>query len=302
MVADFTGAGIDDPTAIADGPDGALWFTNYGNSSIGRITTAGVVTNYTSADISAPLGIATGSDGALWFTNFGNNSIGRITTSGVVTDFTGGGINEPTSMTAGPDGALWFIDVGAAGTNSIGRISTTGVVSNYAGEDQRFAYQITAGPDGALWFSEDGDSIGRITTAGVASLYTSREIEGAGGVTAGPDGALWFTNTLGNSIGRITAVPSISVSPDSGAPGKAVAVSGEGYSPGEQVNVRYSTGLASPYPSVIVICSATTEPNGTFSCLGHIPPSSIAGPQGGHAIRSIGKTSGAVARMTFTLS
>jgi IPT/TIG domain len=31
---------IDDPEGITAGPDGALWFTNSGNDSIGRITTA----------------------------------------------------------------------------------------------------------------------------------------------------------------------------------------------------------------------------------------------------------------------
>jgi len=81
-----------------------------------------------------------------------------------------------------------------------------------------------------------------------------------------------------------------------------VAVSGDAYSPGELVNVRYSTDLAGPYPSVIVICTATATADGSFSCLGHIPPASIAGPPGGHAITAIGKTSGATARMTFTLS
>ena len=35
------------PLGIAAGPDGALWFTNSGGDSIGRITTAGEVTNYT---------------------------------------------------------------------------------------------------------------------------------------------------------------------------------------------------------------------------------------------------------------
>jgi streptogramin lyase len=29
------------PHGITAGPDGALWFTNHGNSSIGRITTGG---------------------------------------------------------------------------------------------------------------------------------------------------------------------------------------------------------------------------------------------------------------------
>jgi len=39
--------GVYAPNNITSGPDGALWFTNWLNNSIGRITTAGAVTNYT---------------------------------------------------------------------------------------------------------------------------------------------------------------------------------------------------------------------------------------------------------------
>src|SRR5215469_1397719 len=81
-------AGIASPDSITAGPDKALWFTNLGNNSIGRITTAGSVSTYLSKGISRPVSIAAGPDGALWFTNQGNNSIGRITTGGTVTSFT----------------------------------------------------------------------------------------------------------------------------------------------------------------------------------------------------------------------
>ena len=74
--------GINSPFEITAGPDGALWFTNRGNNSIGRITADGRVTGYTGTGIDDPGGIAAGPDGALWFTNAGNNSIGRIATSG----------------------------------------------------------------------------------------------------------------------------------------------------------------------------------------------------------------------------
>ena len=112
---------INGPAAITTGPDGALWFTNHDNNSIGRITTGGVVTNYTGAGISGPFGITAGPYGALWFTNDDNNSIGRITTGGLVTNYTGTGINEPYGITTGPDGALWFTNI-SADSNSIGRI------------------------------------------------------------------------------------------------------------------------------------------------------------------------------------
>ena len=69
------------PTAITSGPDGALWFANYGlDPSIGRITTSGAITLYTDPDLTGSYGMTPGPDGALWFTNSNNDSIGRITT------------------------------------------------------------------------------------------------------------------------------------------------------------------------------------------------------------------------------
>ncbi len=177
------------------------------------------------------------------------------------------------------------------------------MVTIYSSEDLNAAYDIVAGLDGALWFTEGaGEAIGRISTTGVVSTYTNPELYTPLDITTGPDGALWFTNLSGNSIGRITVVPSISSSRTSGQPGRLVAMSGEGYSPGELVNVKYSTRLSIPYPRFVDICSAIANPDGTFGCLGHIPSPRIAGPPGGHAIRAIGKRSGATARMTFTLS
>ena len=81
QVTNYTAPGIDNPADITAGPDGALWFTNSGTfdpttktfigSSIGRITTVGVVTTYTDPSIDGPEGITAGPDGALWFTNDG---------------------------------------------------------------------------------------------------------------------------------------------------------------------------------------------------------------------------------------
>ena len=61
--------GMDAPSDVTTGPDGALWFTNLNNNTIGRITTAGVVSSYTGTGVDAPQSITTGPDGALWFTN-----------------------------------------------------------------------------------------------------------------------------------------------------------------------------------------------------------------------------------------
>jgi hypothetical protein len=54
------------------------------NSQLGRITTAGVVTEYPVP--SGPGGITAGPDGALWFTE-DHGKIGRITTAGAITEY-----------------------------------------------------------------------------------------------------------------------------------------------------------------------------------------------------------------------
>ena len=91
------------PAGDHAGPDGALWFTNFRNGSIGRITTGGTVTHfkYANASIRGPQGIAAGPDGALWFTNEGNDSIGRITTAGTITNYMPAGISYPTGSPPG---------------------------------------------------------------------------------------------------------------------------------------------------------------------------------------------------------
>lgn len=238
----FTGKGIDHPQGIAAGPDGALWFANDRNGSIGRVSTLGAVSNHASKgidpvgiaagrdgalwftnplagtigrittggklsiisdpSISAPFGITAGPDGAVWFTNWGNNTIGRISSFGVVTNFTAATIDSPFWITSGPDGALWFTN---SGNNTIGRITTGGAISNHTGPGIDDPQGITAGPDGALWFTNNANnSIGRITTGGVVTNYTGPGIDQPYGITAGPDGALWFTNSGNNTIGRIT--------------------------------------------------------------------------------------------------
>src|SRR5262245_17010747 len=82
-----TGAAL--PVAVAPGPDGAVWFTEAGTGKIGRVTTAGQVTEFSlpAGTASDSEGIARGPDGNLWFTEFGTDRIGRITPTGAITEF-----------------------------------------------------------------------------------------------------------------------------------------------------------------------------------------------------------------------
>jgi streptogramin lyase len=211
--------GPQEPFGITAGPDGALWFTNDGNDSIGRIDPAtGAMTNYTGAGIVFPGDITVGPDGALWFTNNGNeangqhDSIGRITTAGTVTSYTDPSISDPVGITSGPDGALWFTNQSNNSTGSIGRITTTGTITNYTNATISWPLGITVGPDGAMWFTNSANnSIGRITTTGTITNYTDPSISVPVGISSGPDGALWFTNNGHNAnwVGRITTAGTV---------------------------------------------------------------------------------------------
>ena len=193
------------PELITAGPDGNLWFSNYGNNSIGRITPTGVVTSFTDPSIFSPTGIAAGPDGNLWFVNsdFNGDSVGRITPAGVLTNFPDPSIHNARSIAAGPDGNLWFTN---HGSDSIGRITTAGVVTSFTDRTIVTPTDITAGPDGNLWYTTgfSGGSVGRITPAGVVTEFRNPTMDEPTGITSGPDGNLWFTNLNGRSIGRIT--------------------------------------------------------------------------------------------------
>jgi streptogramin lyase len=75
------------PVIVTTGPDGNLWFTEcncFGGlppgGQIGRITTAGIITEFPIPTPSTnPYSITTGPDGNLWFTEENGNNVAKVT-------------------------------------------------------------------------------------------------------------------------------------------------------------------------------------------------------------------------------
>jgi virginiamycin B lyase len=125
------------PGFITTGPDGALWFTEFNASQIGRVSTAGAITEFAvPTKQSGPDGITSGPDGALWFTEFQAGKIGQlvptpalslefsdaIAPAAIVNEFIIASAANPgaRAITTGPDRNLWFTE----GTiSAIGRLS-----------------------------------------------------------------------------------------------------------------------------------------------------------------------------------
>lgn len=193
-------AGVGNPTAITQGPDGNMWFTggSLTNARVGRITTAGVVTNYAIGASGQPLGIVTGPDGNLWFST-NTRKVGKITPAGVVTEYNSlASGHHSADIVSGPDGNLWVAD----GT-SVWRVTTQGVGTQISVPNGNIVRGLAVGPGGKIWFTVQTSAVvGTIDPGSGAVTEYSLPDEPAQRIAAGPDGNLWIT--LYKRIGRVT--------------------------------------------------------------------------------------------------
>lgn len=191
------------PDYIVAGPQGALWFSEFDADKIGRITTAGQITEFPLPDNNDIEGITAGADGNLWFTEPGQNNIGRMTPSGLVTAFPiGNGNPSPRGITAGPDGNVWYVEY----YNSyIGRVTPAGKITRFQiPEPSSYPWDIATGSDGNLWFTESANNrIGRFdprTLRFKPSLAVPTASSTPWGIMLAPDKNIWFTERTGDQI------------------------------------------------------------------------------------------------------
>ena len=63
---------------ITPGPDGNLWFTEFGDNRVARITPDGVITESPVVKGSGPTGISAGPHSTIWFLGYASNKVYRI--------------------------------------------------------------------------------------------------------------------------------------------------------------------------------------------------------------------------------
>jgi virginiamycin B lyase len=193
------------PASITLGPDGALWFCEFGAAKVGRITTGMQIT----AEYPGLLhpSTITSAAGALWVAEWdGAGNVDRIATNGTITRYALPINSYPNALSAGPTGQLWF---GSTQNNYVNTISSSGVFGTphplaAASSNPIFS---TLGPDGNQYFTLWGtNQILKIAQTGVTlGLYnepgTNRSPEN---IISGPDGQLWFTDVKQSVIYSMT--------------------------------------------------------------------------------------------------
>ena len=135
-----------------------LWFTEGGNlNTVGRITTAGVITEFQLITGDAePNGIVGGPDGNVWFAERGFNGDSKNRTDHP--QWTSHGVQHGDHPRYGASQhrrrIRWKSLVLRRVWRSIGRITTDGVVTEFPGAATARMFGITGGPDGNLWYTD----------------------------------------------------------------------------------------------------------------------------------------------------
>src|SRR5216683_1073105 len=208
------------PFAIAFGPDGNMWFTEFGSNRIGRVTLSGDVTFFDLRPRGIPQRLTAGPDEALWFTDAAGNRIGRLGLDGsdlyvpVPPPASG-----PPAIIPGPGRDLWFTE--HAG-NRIARITPLGTVTEFALPGPGDPGGIAIGPDRYVYFTESrGNRIDRMSLDGRVDEFPLRTPGSLpGNIVTGADGSLWFTELGTRKVGRLTTAGDVSeyTLPVNGAP------------------------------------------------------------------------------------
>lgn len=206
-----------EPFGMTLGPDGNVWFTEFYEGRIGRVTPQGVFSDFSlGAGVHRPSGLAFGPDGNIWVVESAGLTIERVSPSGALLDTFSLSTMLPFHITAGPDGAMWFVDA----QNQIGRIDMSGNIKTWqlpclipnVGDFCGPGYfegdtDIVAGPDGNLWFPTNNfNTVARLSTSGY--LVEWPVPNGATG-RAAPYSMTVFGNQIffvggGNKVGTIT--------------------------------------------------------------------------------------------------
>jgi streptogramin lyase len=224
------------PQGITAGPDGAIWFTEYGDNQVGRISASGEITRYPLPGTNGgPSTITTGPDGKLWFTEFG---------TGYITDL-----------------------------RAISSITTSGEITQYplTEQDMSAGYGIITGPDNNIWISRPINAISRFIPGNMPTPPTGLTANS----TSGNVSLHWNTeaNATSYSIYRngspYASSATTSYSDTSVSPGTTysyyVTSLNSGFESGPSNTVSVSTTVANTTPSITSAASATAVFGSAFN-------------------------------------
>jgi streptogramin lyase len=171
------------PIDITAGPDGNLWFTEFGTGGIGRITTAGVVSEFAAVLDGGfrvkPVSISRGADDNLWFT-YDLPLAADPVVPGVAAMNRFGSVlrhydfplpyHNAKGIASGLDGSLW---IAVATPSAILKMTTTGSFTPYPLPDSASVPNVIRdfGTFGHYFTEQGGQALASLTLGGALTEY-----------------------------------------------------------------------------------------------------------------------------------
>ena len=216
VVVEFDGLSIGaNAQAIAAGPDGNIWFLEFGTNSVGRITPTGAITEF-----QLPPGLQLVQD-------------------------------RGEELTVGPGNNMYFLTTGGiARMTTAGTFA--GFLGN--GGPPFHANAIAYGRDGNLWATTCGpDAVVRITPAGHVTVSPAGTFPGEAcprGMVAGPDGTVWLYEWNSFRLGRVVFQTPLATTDDPTAVRPTTAeLNGEAVPRGAATTIHFEYGTTTAYGS-----------------------------------------------------
>jgi sugar lactone lactonase YvrE len=204
-----TGAGTASGAQIGPGQgvafDGAgnLYFSDYSNNTVWKVTSSGNMTAFVSSGLSTPMQIAFDASGNLYVADQFNQVIRKVNSSGVASVFagnassttcgyTGDGAAATSASLCYPQGvaidAAGNVYIADEGSNIVRKVSTAGVISLFAGSPGASGYsgdgatatkaqlnapvQLATDLAGNVYIADEGNNVVRkVNPSGVISTY-----------------------------------------------------------------------------------------------------------------------------------
>jgi FG-GAP-like repeat/FG-GAP repeat len=170
---------------------------------IGRITTAGVITEFPMPIRgSFPVGITMGTDGALWFTEAQANKIGRLAVTINTHDYNGDGYSDIAWRDTSGNVAIWEMNgttVLNPNTAGVGNVPTTWSIvgtGDFNGDGRWDILWSDTSGNVAIW-EMNGTTVLNLNTAGVGNVATTWSIVGTGDFNGdGKGDVLWRSGNI----------------------------------------------------------------------------------------------------------
>lgn len=151
----FHWGGVNGPyfPTILVGPDKAMWYNDYFDDQLIRMTMTGSVTRFPLSSFN-PNAFVVGNDGKFYVGSQGQAHIDVVTTAGAVNQLTipSGDVVSYNGATLGPDHNVYMVE-----DKHVAKVTTGGTITEVTFSDastSNYYDGITTGPDGNLWVTE----------------------------------------------------------------------------------------------------------------------------------------------------